>query len=46
MVDRLGHLLEDEQLKEKVNRRLAKVGKEYKGTSRIRHLATVLREEG
>jgi heterodisulfide reductase subunit B len=39
------HLLEDEQLKEKVNRRLAKVGREYRGTSRIRHLATVLRED-
>jgi heterodisulfide reductase subunit B len=39
------HLLEDEELRDKINRRLAKVGREYRGTSRIRHLATVLRED-
>jgi len=40
------HLLHDDpELKEKVNRRLAKIGRTYKGTSRIRHIATVARDE-
>jgi heterodisulfide reductase subunit B len=39
------HLLEDEQLKERVNARLAKIGRSYHGTSHVRHLATVLRED-
>lgn len=40
------HLLaEDEELKAKVNKRLKKIGKEYKGTGRIRHIITLLRDE-
>jgi len=39
------HLLEDEEIREKINTRLARIGREYRGTSRIRHLATVLRDE-
>ena len=40
------HLLADEpELKEKVNERLAKIGRTYKGTSKVRHIATVVRDE-
>lgn len=39
------HLLEDEELRAKVNKRLARIGREYKGTSRIRHIVTLLRDE-
>ena len=40
------HLLhEDPELKSQVNRRLARIGKTYKGTSRVRHIATVARDE-
>ena len=40
------HLLhEDPQLKEKVNGRLARIGRTYQGTSRVRHIATVARDE-
>jgi len=39
------HLLEDESLRAKVNNRLKKIGKEYKRTSRVRHCATLLRDE-
>jgi heterodisulfide reductase subunit B len=40
------HLLaENPELKARVNRRLARIGREYKGTSRIRHIATVVRDE-
>jgi len=40
------HLLkENEELKAKVNKRLKKIGKEYKGTSRVRHIVTILRDE-
>lgn len=40
------HLLaENEELKDRVNTRLAKIGREYKGTSRIRHIATLVRDE-
>jgi heterodisulfide reductase subunit B len=38
-------LHEDPELKEKVNRRLARIGRTYKGTSRVRHIATVARDE-
>ena len=38
------HLLEDEQLRERVNRRLARIGKEYRGTTRVRHVVTLLRD--
>lgn len=39
------HLLQDEEIRAKVNKRLARIGKEYRGTSRIRHIATVVRDE-
>ena len=39
------HLLKDETLRAKVNKRLAKIGREYKRTSRVRHCATLLRDE-
>jgi heterodisulfide reductase subunit B len=38
------HLLEDEMLRSEVNRRLKKIGREYRGTSRIRHVVTLLRD--
>lgn len=39
------HLLaEDDELKATVNRRLGRVGREYKGTSGIRHIVTLLRD--
>ena len=40
------HLLADEpELKEQVNERLAKIGRTYRGTSKVRHIATVVRDE-
>jgi heterodisulfide reductase subunit B len=40
------HLLkENPELKAKVNRRLKKIGREYKGTTRVRHIVTLLRDE-
>jgi len=40
------HLLrENEELKEKVNERLKRIGRTYRGTSRIRHIATLVRDE-
>ncbi len=39
------HLLQDEQLRAKVNERLARIGRTYRGTSRIRHIATLVRDE-
>ncbi len=39
------HLLEDETLRTKVNERLHKIGREYRGTSRIRHIVRLLRDE-
>jgi heterodisulfide reductase subunit B len=40
------HLLkDDEALKTQVNRRLSRIGKEYRGTSRVRHVAAVVRDE-
>ncbi len=39
------HLLEDDILKKKVNDRLGRIGREYKGTTRVRHIATVVRDE-
>ncbi|MFH1690234.1 MAG: CoB--CoM heterodisulfide reductase iron-sulfur subunit B family protein [Candidatus Eisenbacteria bacterium] len=38
-------LAEDEELKEKVNRRLAKIGKEYKGTTKVEHAVVLIRDE-
>jgi len=39
------HLLKDEELRAKVNARLKRIGREYKGTSRVRHVATLVRDE-
>ena len=39
------HLLQDEEIRAKVNKRLARIGKEYRGTSRVRHIVTLLRDE-
>jgi len=38
------HLLHDEELKAKVNGRLGTIGRTYRGTSRIRHVAALLRD--
>jgi heterodisulfide reductase subunit B len=39
------HLLHDDELKARVNERLKRIGREYRGTSRVRHIATVVRDE-
>jgi heterodisulfide reductase subunit B len=39
------HLSHEPELKEKVNRRLKRIGKEYKGTISVRHIVTVLRDD-
>lgn len=39
------HLKHDPELKEKVNQRLKKIGKEYKGNVSVRHIVTVLRDD-
>jgi heterodisulfide reductase subunit B len=39
------HLLENEELRERVNRRLARIGRTYRGTVRVRHIATVARDD-
>jgi heterodisulfide reductase subunit B len=38
------HLLEDAGLRSQVNGRLARIGREYAGTSRVRHVVTLLRD--
>ncbi len=38
------HLLEDQGLRAKVNGRLRKIGKAYTGTTRVRHIATLVRD--
>jgi heterodisulfide reductase subunit B len=39
------HLLhENKELKERVNQRLKRIGMEYRGTSRVRHIVTLLRD--
>jgi heterodisulfide reductase subunit B len=38
------HLLEDAALREQVDDRLARIGRRYAGTSRVRHVVTVLRD--
>ncbi len=38
-------LAEDEDLRKKVNRRLTKIGKEYKGTTKVEHAVVVIRDE-
>ena len=39
------HLLQDEELRDQVNERLREIGREYRGTSRVRHIATLVRDE-
>jgi len=39
------HLLQDPELREQVNQRLARIGKQYQGTTRVRHIVTLLRDE-
>ena len=39
------HLLQDEELRGQVNQRLARIDREYRGTSRVRHIATLVRDE-
>ena len=41
----INYLGTDPELKARVNERLAKIGMEYKGTSRVRHIVTVLRDD-
>jgi heterodisulfide reductase subunit B len=38
------HLLENQTLRAKVNARLARIGRSYRGTTRIRHIATLVRD--
>ncbi len=38
------HLLEDETLRSRVNERLKKIGREYHGNTRVRHIVTLLRD--
>ncbi|MFH1335394.1 MAG: heterodisulfide reductase-related iron-sulfur binding cluster, partial [Candidatus Zixiibacteriota bacterium] len=39
------HLSAEPELKEKVNQRLKRIGREYKGTVSVRHIVTVLRDD-
>jgi heterodisulfide reductase subunit B len=38
-------LKEDEELKEKINKRLSRIGREFKGSIDVRHAVTVLRDD-
>ncbi|MFH1502786.1 MAG: CoB--CoM heterodisulfide reductase iron-sulfur subunit B family protein [Candidatus Eisenbacteria bacterium] len=38
-------LAEDESLRKKINKRLAKVGKTYKGTAKVEHAVVLIRDE-
>jgi len=38
-------LAEDESLREEINRRLSKIGKEYKGTVQVKHLVVMRRDD-
>jgi len=38
------HLLQDEKLRDQVNERLRRIGREYKGTSKVRHIVTLMRD--
>jgi heterodisulfide reductase subunit B len=39
------HLLEDEELRGRVNGRLERIGRHYDGTTRVKHVAALLRDE-
>lgn len=39
------HMLQDLELRARVNERLRRVGRVYRGTSRVRHIVTLLRDE-
>jgi heterodisulfide reductase subunit B len=39
------HLLQEPELRERINHRLARIGKEYRGTTRVRHIASLVRDE-
>jgi heterodisulfide reductase subunit B len=39
------HLSHEPEVREKVNQRLKRIGKEYKGTISVRHIVTVLRDD-
>ena len=39
------HLLEDAELRDQVNRRLERIGRRYRGTAKVRHIATLVRDE-
>ena len=39
------HLLQDDKLRARVNERLGRIGRRYAGKARVRHIATVLRDE-
>jgi heterodisulfide reductase subunit B len=39
------HLLQDETLRARVNERLRRIDRQYLGTTRIRHIATLVRDE-
>ncbi len=38
------HLLQDDALRAQVNERLKRIGREYRGTTRVRHIATLVRD--
>ena len=37
--------MQEEELRDQVNERLGRIGREYKGTSKVRHIATLVRDE-
>jgi len=39
------HLLQHEDLRDQVNHRLARIGRRYRGTTKVRHIATLVRDE-
>jgi len=39
------HLLQDETIRAEVNERLKRIGRQYRGTTRVRHIATLVRDE-
>ncbi|OGU56481.1 MAG: hypothetical protein A2V66_05805 [Ignavibacteria bacterium RBG_13_36_8] len=39
------YMLENEELRSKVNERLARIDKEYKGTAKVRHIVAILRDD-